>query len=276
MALFSIITTCFNASGCIAKTIRSVLSQDYRDFEYIIMDGGSEDGTLEIAGKFTDDFAKAGISYSIFCEKDHGIYEGMNHGIRHAKGRFINLLNADDCLYDANTLSKVASVVSKALAEQENAPGIFYGDAVAIEFGQSYHYVKDLSLIERRMPFSHQSVFAARELLDRFPFREEFRIGADYDFLLSAYRADCTFFDLNLPVCIVTLDGLSSLDLLHTFTETVEIQKDHGIVLYSDKAYARKRRMYVIKQFVMDHFPKWCIHAIRKVQRISRGQNEHC
>ena len=275
MALFSIITTCRNAEEGIEKTIRSVLSQDFRDFEYIIMDGFSTDETFQIASSFREAFENADIPYLLFQEADHGIYEGMNHAVAHASGDYVNFMNADDVLFDPQTLTKIAQKVM-ASGDKNTRPGLFYGDAVAIEFGQTYHYAKDLSLIERKMPFSHQSVFAARELLLAHPFRETFRIGADYDFLLTAYRQGAVFSDLGLTVCTVTLDGLSSVDLLHAFIETTQIQKDHGICLYSDAVYARKLRMYRIKQFVMDHFPKGIIFLIRKIQRIHRGQNEHC
>ena len=273
MALFSIITTCRNAQDCIERTIRSVLMQDFRDFEYIIMDGESDDATLAVAKRFVADFEKAGIPYRIYSEKDHGIYEGMNHALSHAEGDYVNFMNADDCLLDAQTLTKVAAVVSPAASGAN--PAVFYGGAIAVEFGESYYYAKDLSLIERRMPFSHQSVFAARSLLNAHPFQEQYRIGADYDFLLTAYKEGCEFCDLGIEVCRVTLDGLSSLDLIGTFIETTQIQKDHGIVLYSDKAYAKKIRSLTVKQFVMDHFPKCILYLIRKIQRIQRGQNAH-
>lgn len=274
MPLISIITTCFNASDCIRETIESVLNQDFRDFEYIIMDGASKDDTVKIAESYTDSFEKAGIPYRIFSEPDSGIYEGMNHALSHATGEYLNYMNAGDCLYSGNTLSLVAAHMSSLSGDAR--PDIIYGDAASIEFNQTYKYVKDLSLIQRRMPFSHQTVFASRDLLLRNPFDESLRIGADYNFLLTAYREGCLFSDSNVTVCTVTLDGLSSVDLLHTFEETVAIQRAHGIDLYPGKAYDKKIRNYKIKQFVMDHFPKPIIKSIRKLQRIKRGQNEHC
>ncbi len=276
MPLFSIITTCRNAGNGIHKTIRSVLAQDFRDLEYIIMDGCSTDNTVELAASYKDDFAGAGIPYTILSEQDHGIYEGMNNALRHASGDYVNFMNADDCFISAHTLSDAARVIGEAFKDGEEKPGVFYGDSVAEEFGQTYRYMKDISVIESRMPFSHQSVFASRQLLNEFPFNESYRIGADYDFLLNAYKNGSRFYDLNIPVCRVTLDGLSSVDLLNTFIETTQIQEEHGIRLYSDAKYAHKLRTLKVKQFVMDHFPKWTIRLIRKLQRIHRGQNEHC
>ena len=275
MPLISVITTCRNAHSCIRKTIESVLAQDWRDFEYIVMDGGSTDDTVDIARSYEGAFTAAGIDYKIFSQADHGIYEGMNNALRHALGEYVNFMNADDCLYTSRTLTDVAAVISGAQDKDEDGC-VFYGDCAAVEFGQTYRFIKDISVIEQKMPFSHQSVFASRKLLERFPFDESYRIGADYDFLLNAFQGGAAFHDLGIRVCKVTLDGLSSVSLLDTFTETVEIQRKHGIDLYPDCTYEKKIRSLKIKQFVMDHFPRWVIMVIRKLQRIHRGQNEHC
>lgn len=278
MPLFCIITTCFNATDCIKETIESILVQDFKDFEYIVMDGGSSDDTLKIADSYKQAFSDKGISYHVFSEKDHGIYEGMNHGIRHASGDYINFMNAGDRLYNPNTLSIIAKCIPESSeCEKGNGtrPDIIYGDAVAVEFDGSYKYAKDLEIIERAMPFSHQSVFASRKLLTDHPFNESLRISADYDFLLTAYKAGMQFTDCGTTVCIVTLDGLSSYDLLHAFEEKVAIQRAHGIDHFPGKSYDKKIRIYKIKQFVMDHFPKFIIKMIRKIQRITRKQNEH-
>ncbi len=275
MPLISVITTCRNAQNCIKKTIESVLAQDCRDFEYIVMDGASTDDTVAVARSYEDAFAAAGIDYKVFSQADHGIYEGMNNAVRHALGQYVNFMNADDCLYTSRTLTDVAAVIS----ETEDASGdgcVFYGDCAAVEFGQTYRFIKDISVMEQKMPFSHQSVFASRKLLEKFPFDESYRIGADYDFLLNAFQSGTAFHDLGVRVCKVTLDGLSSVNILNTFVETAAIQRKHGIDLYPGDAYDKKIRSLKIKQFVMDRFPRWVIMLIRKLQRIHRGQNEHC
>lgn len=263
----SVITTCFNAEKHIEKTIKSVLCQDYRDFEYIIMDGASGDSTVRIAESYKTDFANKGIPYHIFSEKDHGIYEGMNHGFAHSLGDYINFLNADDEYVSEHVLSDI-------FAEGNTDADIIYGDAIGIEFGKRYRHTKDISLIENKMPFSHQSVFAKRECLIKFPLNTAYKIAADYDFLLSAYKEGLTFFDSGVTVCLVTLDGLSSIDLYSTFIETVDVQVNHGIKHFSESEYRKKLKEYKIKQAVMNHFPKCLIAAIRKLQRISRSQNE--
>lgn len=92
----SIITVCFNSEKTIGKTMASVLNQSYRDLEYIIVDGKSSDGTLAVVRSFAEKFAAAGIALRVISEKDHGIYDAMNKGIRMAAGEIIGIINSDD------------------------------------------------------------------------------------------------------------------------------------------------------------------------------------
>lgn len=97
----TVVTVCYNAVNEIEKTIRSVLSQTYPDKEYIVIDGGSTDGTVDIIRKYADR-----IDYWI-SEPDGGIYEGMTKGIEHATGDYINFMNAGDLFFDNHVLDEV-------------------------------------------------------------------------------------------------------------------------------------------------------------------------
>lgn len=97
----SVITVCFNAVQTLEQTITSVLSQDYPDFEYIVVDGGSKDGTVALLERYADK-----IRY--ISEKDNGIYDAMNKGVRLASGEVIGVIGADDFYPDVQVLSRVA------------------------------------------------------------------------------------------------------------------------------------------------------------------------
>ena len=97
----SIITVCLNSKKTIEKTIKSIVNQDYKDYELIIIDGGSTDGTLKILNQY-----KKWITYMV-SEKDTGIYEAINKGIKVSSGEIISLIHSDDCLYDNQVLSNV-------------------------------------------------------------------------------------------------------------------------------------------------------------------------
>src|SRR6187402_2271204 len=101
--LISIVTVVYNAKETIERTIKSVISQSYKNIEYIVIDGGSTDGTLDIINKYKSDISK------LVSEKDKGIADAMNKGIGYAKGELIGLINADDW-YEEGALEKVAAV----------------------------------------------------------------------------------------------------------------------------------------------------------------------
>lgn len=114
--MISIITVCFNSAKTIEETIQSVLNQNYNNIEYIIIDGGSTDGTLSIIERYRDKIAK------VVSEPDDGIYDAMNKGISLSQGDIIGLLNADDLYAHAGVLSTVAK------AFEEHAVQACYGD----------------------------------------------------------------------------------------------------------------------------------------------------
>lgn len=107
MIKFSIITVCYNSADTIKDTIKSVISQNYYDFEYIVVDGASSDGTIEIIQEYRDRIHK------FISEKDNGIYDAINKGINLAEGDVICLLNSDDIYADNNVLSLMAEEFDK-------------------------------------------------------------------------------------------------------------------------------------------------------------------
>ena len=271
MPRVSVVTTCYNAQDCIEKTIRSVLSQSFRDFEYIIMDGASGDETLKRAESFKGAFEKRGIAFYIYSQKDRGIYEGMNNGAGHCQGDYICFMNADDEFFDDGVLEKVFGPGS-ALWEAGDGD-IIYGDAAELEYGQLFYFTKNFQGIEQRMPFSHQSVFAKRELLMEHPFDTSYRIVADYDFLLKCYEEKKSFLDSGVLICRVSMDGLSSRRLYENFHETEKMLNAHGIYRFTPAALKRKLFFLRIKQVGMDLLPDFVKKQIRLWQRRSRGQD---
>ena len=118
----SIITVSFNSVITIRDTIESIISQDYNNIEYIIIDAGSNDGTLDIIKEY-----KEHISYFI-SEADNGIYDGMNKGIAAATGDIVGILNSDDFYPNSFVISNVASTFEKQVCDA------VYGDLVYVKF----------------------------------------------------------------------------------------------------------------------------------------------
>lgn len=264
--MITIVTVCFNEKENIAATIKSVLSQDYSDFEYIVKDGGSADGTYEIIRSFEPQFIIRGIAFSCISGSDRGLYDAMNIGTEAASGKWINFMNAGDRFYDRKVLSKIFDGSDYAGTD------LIYGDALENEFGEYYYFRKCPELIEKRMPFSHQTVFASRKLLMEYPFDLDLKIGADYNFLLKAYKAGRIFTDSGVLTAVVTKNGVSSVKLRDTYIESIKIRRNNGIPQPSDDEIRKSLRFVNLKQFGMDHFPAWLKYIIRRIQRVSRHQ----
>ena len=130
----SIITSCFNREATIAQAIESVLAQDYPDIEYIVVDGASKDNSLMVINGYKDRIAK------IISEPDHGMYEGINKGIRAATGDIVGLLHSDDFLYSTDIISKIVKMFEKTGAD------FLYGDGL---YDESYKIAADSDFLFR-------------------------------------------------------------------------------------------------------------------------------
>lgn len=127
----SIITSCFNREKTIAQAIESVLSQDYPNIEYIVVDGASKDNTLAIINRYT------GRISHIISEPDKGMYEGINKGIRAATGDIIGLLHSDDFLYSTNTISRIVERFEETQAD------FIYGNGLFVDFDNTNKVVRN-------------------------------------------------------------------------------------------------------------------------------------
>lgn len=108
----SIITVCFNASKDLKITLDSVLSQTYTDHEYLVIDGGSQDSTIELLKEYEPHFKKAGIPFRYISEHDKGTYDAMNKGADLAHGEWINYMNAGDSFYSNDSLNLFLDILS--------------------------------------------------------------------------------------------------------------------------------------------------------------------
>jgi len=263
----SVITICFNAASEIVMTMESVLAQDFTDFEYIIKDGNSTDDTVSIIKSYIPKFEQKGISVNFVSESDKGIYDAMNKAVSMSKGTWINFMNAGDCFYSETVLSRIFN------EKQYLTSAILYGDCAEYEYGRFYLFPKNYENITSVMPFSHQTVFARKELLSRCPFKCEYRYSADYDFLLTAHDKGLIFTDVGCVVCITNKDGVSSVNYHEMLNESALILKNHGICEISEKEAGKREFILTVKQYVLDHFPTAVKKAIRGFQIKKRHQD---
>lgn len=244
--LISIVTVVFNGAAHIGQTIASVLGQTYGNVEYIIIDGGSTDGTLDIVRKHED---------RIDCwisEPDSGIYEAMNKGVRLARGELIGLLNADD-FYEPDALERVA-----ACFRESGIPGIYYGDNFVLQEDLHLKYRHRASLqYWLGMSIYHQAMFVHRDVYRQLDgYREEFRFAGDYDFLLRAATTQVPL--VRVVGCLVNYrnTGLTSRHYAASMAEAKRINREcfgrfsrlHAAYLV---AYHRTMILHVLQQLVL-------------------------
>jgi glycosyltransferase involved in cell wall biosynthesis len=176
----SIITVCYNAVSTLQDTINSVLSQDYQNIEYIIVDGGSTDGTVELIRTFKEKIAK------FISEPDKGIYDAMNKGINLASGDIVAILNADDFYVNSQVISKVVR------AFYESGADIVYGDIIIVHPKDTEKVIRYWKTGEYR-PGSfkwgwhppHPAFFVKRKIYEKYGvFDLDFkRIAADFEIM---------------------------------------------------------------------------------------------
>ncbi len=215
----SIITPVFNAQSTIKQTVESVLQQKYEPLEYIIVDGQSTDDTLSILEAY-----KNNPQVTIISEKDNGIYDAMNKGIKQSSGDIVGIINADD-FYLPGIFTKVAQTFVR-----HNA-GIVYGNLMKVKEISEQQYTQvllpDISKMPRTMGIFHPSTFVAKQVYQNIGmFDTRYRLAADYDFLLRAYNAKITFRYLNETIAAFRVGGASNISC-DSYKEAIEILTSH-------------------------------------------------
>ena len=191
----SVVTVSYNSKATIEQTIRSVIGQDYQLIEYIIIDGNSNDGTVQIIEQYSDQ-----ISTFIF-EPDKGIYDGMNKGIELACGEWIIFMNSNDTFHDS-------SVVSKFISRAGDAD-IVYGYCTSASNGKAIK-PKPLHKFWKRIPMNHQSTFVRTALHKAYHFDLRYKVSSVYDFFYHCYTSNSKFAYIDEPVAVYDLSGVSS------------------------------------------------------------------
>lgn len=249
--LISVVTIVYNDKTCLEQTINSVLDQTYEYIEYIIVDGGSTDGTADVIEQYS-----AGIDHWV-SEPDDGIYDAMNKGARLSTGSWIVFLNAGDSFHDAEVVRDVFSFPVQLEAE------IVYGDAMQL-FAGNVPVIREgrpIETIECDVPFIHQCTFVSAPLMQHCPFDLKYKISADYDFFFHMYRNGVEFHKIDRVISDYDMSGVSS-HFFQTYKEMRMIQEKYA----GDKAPCISRRrlaIIAVKEFFKSVLPGGWVTAIR-------------
>jgi len=225
--LITIITVVLNAKTNLKKTIHSVAEQDYPGIEYLVIDGGSVDGSVDVIRQYHPSVISKWLS-----EKDEGIYSAMNKGAKMASGDRVCFLNAGDVFADNAIVRKVAEVVHTT----QEQPDIVYGNILVRKPGMS-RMVERIAQSPRnshRMYFCHQSAFVRLDLLRQYPFDERYKLSADLKFFKQCRSGGKQFFQLDFPIVIYDTFGLSNIDRERGLRENISVVKemDSGLEKY--------------------------------------------
>lgn len=248
----SVVTVTYNALSIIEETIKSVLAQTYSNLEYIIIDGGSTDGTVELIKKYEDQI-------SVFIsEPDKGIYDAMNKGIDKATGRWINFMNAGDHFYSPTSVSDIFEN-----AEDYSSYAAVYGDA---EYRlKSFSYIRQGYECDSDhfMPFSHQAAFARADIAKTNKFNLKYKIAADTEFFLRLNRERYLLKHVSVVVCSYDASvGISMNSEVKHAKEFVDMQIEYGAP--KDSPYFKK---YIRDSYIRQYMRRLIPHFIWEKMR---------
>lgn len=254
--VLTIITVCYQAKDAVRSTIENILKQTWKQFEYLIIDGASSDGTSTLLEQYIPVFSKAGIHFRFTSEPDHGIYDAMNKGTSLSHGKWLLFLNAGDLFADEHVLEQIFHTNPSAQ--------ILYGDTLCIYQGNTRRYpAQPLSHLEYEMAFCHQSAFMRRELLLEHPYDLSYKVCADHEFFLSMYLQKKSFEYFPCLISVYEIAGYSDKNKFLAHKEKHRMQKELGIFRFSFSWFFREIIFY-LKQGVKQLFGQKLIDLIRK------------
>lgn len=216
--LISIITVVYNNQEGIGKTIESVINQTYNRIEYIIIDGGSTDGTLSVIENYRKHIS------SVLSERDGGIYDAMNKGIKIAKGELIGIINSGD-FYEPDAVQNIVNtyVSSPSTDVFHGILRIFSESGKILSVRGSHSNVLSYEMIQ------HPTCFVKRSVYDKFGYYSlEYKSSSDYEFMLRIWKNNVEFYFLEMILANYYTGGMSYQPM--AFLETVRIRHRYALI----------------------------------------------
>jgi len=215
----SVITIVYNNVNDIERTMLSVLNQSYKAIEYVVVDGLSNDGTLDIIKRYESQIAK------LISEKDEGIYDAMNKGLEAATGDYIIFMNSGDKFYDNDTVAAVFAFAPDA--------DIYYGETEMIDgegqsLGQRRHKAPEQFTwrsFNLGMSISHQAIYIKRALVE--PYDRQYALSSDIDWIIRAAKKAKKIVNVNRYVAKYLVGGMSKAKHGQSLVERFDIMKRH-------------------------------------------------
>lgn len=223
---FSIITVTYNAGAVLEDTIQSVITQTYKNVEYIIVDGGSKDRTLQIVEQYKEHI------HTVISEPDKGLYDAMNKGIKLATGDYLCFLNAGDELHEDDTLQLMVHSITES-----TLPDVLYGDTAIVDEEGHFLHMRRLAPPENLnwksfkegMLVCHQAFFARRDLVE--PYNLHYRFSADFDWCIRIMKKAKVLHNTHLTLIDYLSEGITTRNHKASLKERFRIMvKHYGLV----------------------------------------------
>lgn len=219
---FSIITVTYNAAKVLEDTIQSIVTQTYKNTEYIIVDGGSTDGTLDIIQKYKEHI------HTVVSEPDKGLYDAMNKGIKLATGDYICFLNAGDGLHEDDTLQQMVHSITGT-----ELPDVLYGETEIVDSEGHFLHMRRLSAPEKLtwksfkkgMLVCHQAFFARRDRVE--PYDLQYRFSADFDWCIRIMKKAKVLHNTHLTIIDYLNEGMTTQNQKASLKERFRIMAKH-------------------------------------------------
>lgn len=265
----SVITINYNNRSGLLSTIQSVINQTYDDFEFIIIDGGSTDGSKDVIEEYINK-----IDYWV-SEPDSGIYNAMNKGINVAKGEYIHFLNSGDLYYGNDTLAKVFKNKHYSSPIIRGNYIADYGDRKEKKnnFGEKEVTIYDLY----HQAFCHQAIFLAKSLFSKYGlYNEDLKFVADWEHTLRAILDGTSTEYINIDLAVYDMNGfsgnpLNQKDLLAERSNVLDkllpfcIRKDYETLFNLEKKVNFSKHYYISNFVVAHKFPQFIFKILHKI-----------
>lgn len=256
----TIITVSYNAAKSIEKTILSVLNQKYSEIQYVIIDGNSTDGTVDIIKKYENRIS------SWISEPDEGIYDAMNKGIDIARGQYIYFLGADDRLVDNEIIKKISGFLTSDI---DVVSGQVWLVDEALRIQKVYSNKFNLEDIHNGYCIPHQGLFIKTNILKKYRFDCNYKIVADRELFYKLYFDDkISFFYIDIKVAYYSADGISSLQVEARTLEDILVMTKYGM---SCEIMEKRKKYFKYKNTIKKILN--CIGMLRCVRKLSGWKN---
>ena len=224
LPIVTVVTVTYNAEASIRTTIQSIIDQTYSNIELIIIDGNSNDGTNRIIMEYNNF-----ISHYV-SEKDNGIYDAMNKGIKVSNGEYVVFMNAGDTFYSDDTILDIFMSVNDSF-------DLIYGDSCLLS--KTKKRIKKAKKISkpRRMPICHQAMITSSKFLKSNNFDLKYELASDFDLVYKIITMKKKVYYFNKPLCIVTLGGASDVLWKKVWQEYSLIYKEYNKFKFIDRIY---------------------------------------